>query len=155
MNNGINKYFPKKIKKYNLLYLASRDGYEIEKFHEKCDDKKFTVILVLTEKNKIFGGFTELEWDISDRKGNKEGDKGFLFSVNNNKIYYKKKSYKILNGHWIGPNFGFGGFDIFFDYGFDNTNKHSDFDISEGEFVLAGEDYFSIREYAVYQIDLE
>ena len=155
MNDGIMKYFHKKIKKYNLLYLASRDGYGVEDFHEKCDGKGFTVILVLTEKNKIFGGFTELEWNKRKRIEFEEGDKGFLFSVNNNKIYYNKNKYKIHNGDWIGPCFDNGGFTIFGYFGFDDTKSISNFDISGGEYVLAGEEKFSIRDYAVYQIDLE
>ena len=49
MNEGIKKYFNKKIKKYNLLYLASRDGYDAKDFHEKYDGKSLTVTLVITK----------------------------------------------------------------------------------------------------------
>ena len=60
---GIKRNFNKNIKKFNLLYQASRDGYGSEDFHRKCDGKKNTVTLILSDKYKIFGGFTDAEWD--------------------------------------------------------------------------------------------
>ncbi len=154
MNEGIMNNFNKKIKKYNLLYLASRDGYDTEYFHKRCDGKAFTVTLVITEENKIFGGFTELEWNKND--GSKYGNKGFIFSLNNNKIFYNKNKYNIFNGDRIGPSFNYGGFDIYSKFGVDNTkNLKSNFDVSGIEYILAGKNYFSIKDYAVYQIELE
>ena len=87
---GIKRNFNKNITKFNLLYQASRDGYRSEDFHGKCDRKKNTVTLILSENYKIFGGFTDAEWDKNETY--KKGNKGFLFSINNNKIYYNKKS---------------------------------------------------------------
>ena len=154
MNEGIKKFFNKKIKKYNLLYLASTDGYDTKYFHEKCDGKSFTVTIVITKENKIFGGFTELEWDQSGEY--KEGNKGFIFSITNNKIYYNKNYYYIYNKNDYGPSFKYNGFDIQSNYGHDWTKISSSyFDVSEEEYALAGELYFSIKDYAVYQIELE
>ena len=152
MNEGIKKFFNKKIKKYNLLYLASTDGYDTKYFHEKCDGKSFTVTLVITKENKIFGGFTELEWDQSGEY--KEGNKGFIFSITNNKIYYNKNYYYIDNEDYYGPSFDNNGFYIKSNYGYDRIKYYKNsFDVSE-EYFLARKSYFSIKDYAVYQIEL-
>ena len=46
---------------WRLLFLASRDGFEAEAFHSKCDNKGPTVTIVKSGEY-IFGGFTEVSW---------------------------------------------------------------------------------------------
>ena len=100
----------KKLKNFKVLYQASINGYDGKDFHRKCDGKDFTITLVITDKDKIFGGFTEIEWN-QDEKTIK-GYKGFIFSINNNKIYYAKNGYyKIYRSQSYGPHF-VGGFRI-------------------------------------------
>ena len=83
------------------------------------------------------------------------GDKGFIFSINNNKIYYTKNGYySIWRSQNYGPNFD-EGFSIYDKGGFDNTYNNTYFDLEGKEYVLAGENHFSIKDYAVYQIELE
>ena len=48
--------------KWRLLFRASRDGFEAESFHSKCDDKGPTVTIVKSG-SFMFGGFTEVAWD--------------------------------------------------------------------------------------------
>jgi hypothetical protein len=55
INEGIKKYFDKEIKNIKLLYQGSRDGFENVIFYEKCNGKPFTVTLVVTEKDIVFG----------------------------------------------------------------------------------------------------
>ena len=155
LNKGTKKYFNKTINKYNLLYLASRDGYESKHFHEKCDGKSFTVTIVLTKENKIFGGFTELKWGRDNK--HPEGNKGFIFSLDNNKIYYNKNKYSISHEYDYGPIFWNYGFVIFDSIGYDHTknSNFSSYDVPGEEYVLAGEYKFSIKDYAVYQIELK
>ena len=103
MNKGINYYFNKNISNFTLLYQASIDGFGFENFHKNCNDKENTIVLVFTDNNRIFGGFTELEWD--SYSGWKEGNKGFIFSINDNKIYYNKSKYKIKCKAYFEPAF--------------------------------------------------
>jgi len=42
-------------KKIELIYRGSRDGTLSKNFHEKCDNKELTIILIKNEKGNIFG----------------------------------------------------------------------------------------------------
>ena len=44
-----------------LCYRASLHGWQVQKFHELCDGKAGTVVLVQVE-NWIFGGYTDQTW---------------------------------------------------------------------------------------------
>ena len=46
---------------WRLLFRASRDGFETQTFHSKCDNKGPTITVVKSGRN-IFGGFTENSW---------------------------------------------------------------------------------------------
>ena len=48
--------------KWKLLFRGSRDGFQAETFHSKCDNKGPTVTIV-KRGNNIFGGFTEISWN--------------------------------------------------------------------------------------------
>ena len=138
------------------LYQFSKDGNNDDKiFHEKCDGKSFTVTFVLTDKNRIFGGFTELPWDQSEK--GKIVDKGFLFSINNKEIYYPKNKFFIFCSKKTGPYF-FSSFYISLMLGFektDPTNFYSEFDdVIEKKNFLAGDEFFTVKDYAVYQIEI-
>jgi len=158
MNKGIKKYFNTSISNFTLLYQASIDGFGYENFHKKCDDKNNTIVLVFTDKNKIFGGFTEAKWDsYSDWN---EGYKGFIFSINDNKIYYNKKKHKIKCKSIFEPTFedGFAIYnhkDLNDFHGLDLTYNKGDFDTKGKKYVLDMQIEFAIKDYAVFQIDLK
>ena len=154
INKGINKYFNKEIKSSIILYQASKDGFNSKNFHQKCDGKSFTVTVVITAQDKIFGGFTELKWDRSGKT--KYGDKGFLFSISNNDIYYNKEKYSIFGADWLGPYFDY-GFIIDGQIGYDYTdyyNSFSGFKFPKENYVLAKEHHFLIKDYIVFQIGI-
>ena len=88
IEKGVQKNLKKKINKYTLLFRASRDGYRASNFHSKCDGKSNTVTLVETMTGRRFGGFTDAQWDQSSSY--KTGSNGFIFSLDNNEIYYNK-----------------------------------------------------------------
>ena len=48
--------------KWKLLYRASEHGYTPESFHEYCDDKGPTLIIVKSSGGWIFGGYTTKSW---------------------------------------------------------------------------------------------
>ena len=73
---------------YKLLYRASRDGDAAKIFKEKCKEKD-TLTIVQTTDQTIFGGFTRVPWDDSDK--NKDDEDAFCFSVDKKIIYPIKK----------------------------------------------------------------
>ena len=77
----INSFFYHKFKDVRLLYRASENDFFASKFHEKCDGIENTLTIVLTQHDKVIGGFTSLPWRsegdwFEDREGTT-----FLFSL--------------------------------------------------------------------------
>ncbi len=48
--------------KWKLLYRASEHGYSAKSFHECCDDKGPTLIVIKSSGGWIFGGYTTQSW---------------------------------------------------------------------------------------------
>ena len=58
----LNSFFQDSFEQAKLLYRASENEYLVSNFHDKCDGHRFTLTLVLTEFDKVIGGFTPLPW---------------------------------------------------------------------------------------------
>ncbi|RGB38438.1 hypothetical protein C1646_812616 [Rhizophagus diaphanus] len=89
-----NQYYNEKNIPYefNLIYRASRDGYTNTAFHEKCDNKGATIVVIkITNSEQIVGGYNPLFWDSSNTFISTCDS--FLFSFTNN---YNHKSAKLL-----------------------------------------------------------
>ncbi|RHZ85345.1 hypothetical protein Glove_66g67 [Diversispora epigaea] len=49
--------------KFKLIYRASREGFEINNFHNNCDNKGPTVVVIkVRNSGEIIGGYNPLEW---------------------------------------------------------------------------------------------
>ena len=48
--------------KWRLIYRASEHGYTAKSFHEYCDDKGPTLIIIKSSGGYIFGGYTTQSW---------------------------------------------------------------------------------------------
>ena len=108
-----------------LLYRASSDGDNGRKFHELCDHKVGGIlILIKTDKNIKFGGFTDaqfISYQNPEKKAagkNGYGNINFLFQINKRKIFKlrsnsdNKKPAAIFCRSDVGPCFGELGEDI-------------------------------------------
>ena len=101
---------------WELIYKATRDGDTAQQFHAKCDNQGPTLVIIKTNANYIFGGYTNSHWNQS---GNYATDpKDFLFTlVNPHNVAPTKFNCnpKGKNSHYnhssYGPTFG-GGHDI-------------------------------------------
>lgn len=93
INNNYNHYLknwisPNSEVKANLLYRLSRDGPEISTFHQLCDNKGPTTLVLFYLKNGekigffVNGFFDSITNDRYDKNS-------FLFNLNQNKIYKK------------------------------------------------------------------
>ena len=94
--------------KFELIYKMSEKGNNCEDFHKYCDNKGATLILIKANKNKIFGGFTPLNWKNSGGSLIDESKQTFIFSLNLNKKYdlIDQKKLAIQCQPNYGPIFG-------------------------------------------------
>ena len=49
--------------KWKLIYRASEHNYTSKSFHEYCDDKEPTLIVIKSNGGWIFGGYTTQSWN--------------------------------------------------------------------------------------------
>ena len=101
-----NEVFRNKKLKYNLLYRASRDGDNSNKFHEKCDNINNIIAIFKTKEGRVFGGYTEKGYK-GNNQGNTIDNNAFFFSCNLKKIYnVKRNKTAIYDEKNCGPIFG-------------------------------------------------
>jgi hypothetical protein len=156
---NISKIFKKKVLNFNQIYKASCNGDNINAFHKYCKNIPNTLILIITDEKRRFGGFTQAEWDDMNR--NKFDDKAFLFSLDNFEIYpildkYKDKAINCREDFYA-PIFGedLYLFDGFFSSQLNKTNeKFYNYSKSkiDNEYKLNGQEYFTVTEMEVYQV---
>ena len=108
INNWIEEAVNSKEIEFELIFKMSENGTKASDFHKYCDNKGPTLTLVKTTKNKLFGGFTPLNWNNQGGGIQDLSNKTFIFSLNLKKKYNMIKA----NGRGIscnsnnGPNFG-------------------------------------------------
>ena len=57
--------------KFNLLYSTRRHGYSIKRFHEKCDNKGATILVIKTDlPEEIVGGYNPISWSSNKSSSN-------------------------------------------------------------------------------------
>ena len=157
IEKGVLKNLNKKVKKYTLLFRATRDGFRASNFHSKCDGKNNTLTLVETTTGRRFGGFTDAQWDQSSSY--KTGSNGFIFSLDKNEIYYNKnQSNNIYCYSAYGPTFG-GGHDFYINDSCNSNNSSensgSSYETNGKKYVLSGNSSFLVQNYEVYQLELQ
>ena len=103
----------KEVKELKKLYQATIDGDGVINFHSRCDNISNTLVLIKSEGNRRFGGFTSIQWSSPNSGEYKDDPNAFLFSLDKQKIYsYKNNGNAIYNYKDYGPTFG-GGHDIY------------------------------------------
>ena len=97
-----------------LLYRASQDGWEASEFHDKCDGKGATLVVIKTSTGQVCGGYTSVAW--SKNTGFKSDSSAAVFSVDN-KLKYPCLIHSEAVYHYSsnGPSFGNFLFEIFCD----------------------------------------
>jgi hypothetical protein len=153
-----------------LLYRATRDGFNSQAFHSKCDGKENTITIIKSNLNYVFGGYASSAWNSSGKWINDSN--AFLFSLRRqgvspvfqDKFTVKKAENALYGNSSYGPTFG-GGHDIFI-CNESNTNGGSYSNIGhsynspnrwtygkKAKFLLAGNDEkWTTTEIEVYQI---
>ena len=169
----------KNLKDIKLLYRGSRDGFGSKTFHEKCNYKGETLVIIKSNEDYIFGGYTEIDWDNTiwngsfGQKNNARRDgKGneFVFSLKNPhnispcKFNMKKEwlNHSICCDARRGPIFGCNDIRIEDECNVKN-NKFTYFDFQPGEYcfddttgkkrlLFTGTNSYTVKEIEVYNI---
>ena len=140
-----------------LLYKKSRDGDQISKFHELCDNKGPILTIFKTEDGNIGGIYTPLSWD--DHSGWKNDLNTFMFNLNKSE---KCKKLKNECSIYLGKNYG----PWIYSFGFKSTNQmnkilHGGTNINDyyenGANILPnntnGTKYFNVTDVEVFKIN--
>ena len=114
-------------KTLNLIYRATKDGFQASNFHTKADGIANTLTIIKTTNGNIFGGYTVAAWNSNDIW--QTDPTAFLFSLVNPqnvapyKIMISELTYTIYSRSINGPIFG-GGHDLYISNS-SNTNNNS------------------------------
>jgi len=136
-----------------LLYQASKDGFGVSSFHNRCHGKGSSVTIVETKSGNVFGGYSYTSWYSS---GGYRGSSGaFLFrlrpSIKRYSLISSQGSYAIYTHSSYGPTFGHGHNLYIINCAHVATcytnNGHAyglrDYELNDGA------QYFRIKDYAV------
>jgi len=156
----LKKWISNGMVRFKLLYRGSRDGFTAASFHKKCDKAKPTLTVILSNvNNKIFGGFTDTDWTVTNNYKSTTGT--FVYSLNEKEKYNLKpnmQQYAMYSNTSYLATFG-GGFDF---YLCDNCNtssaSYSNFGHSyetkgKAKETLAGAYNFTVKEVECFQVD--
>ena len=158
----IEKRMNKKIKEIKKLYQASFDGGDSVNFHNKCDNIPNTLVLIKSEGQRRFGGFTPIPWKSEGGYMKDRNMITFVFSLDNKKVYnlLNPDCAAVYHDKNSGPCFG-DGRDIAIDgnpiienklYTYQNSYdyKGDSHSLSECDFEPKGK----VLDYEVFQIIL-
>lgn len=127
----IQMFFGKlKIKTVQILYRASDNLFDIERFHNICDNIPHTLTICETEFGKIVGGYTPIPWQTLEdwEEAKDETLCSFIFSLTNNDRFNLHQSSRAIihrNDFNYGPQFGGGADLIIADKANINSNSFS------------------------------
>jgi len=110
----------------NFLFLLKFDGFLAKTFHQLCDQKGETLVVIKSDAGWLFGGYTPLSWDSFANYVEDKSRLTFLFTLTNphgivpTKYILKddRIKYAIYCQTNYGPTFG-GGHDLYIS---DNAN---------------------------------
>ena len=146
---------------FELIYRASRDGWDASNFHKKCDGKMRTIHLIHTETDNIFGGYSSKVWQNGG--GWQSDENAFLFLIKSSNKKYKPDifninlqytSYALYHASTVMCRFG-GGADLFIS---SNCNQYKNsyteqdcFDMPTTNYLNGDiEQYFKVKQYEIF-----
>jgi len=149
------------------IYQASVHGFSASQFHSKVDGKLGTLSIIKSTNGNIFGGFTKLNWGLSEGGAFYKDPSAYIFSLINTQNFsliinpISTNSLTIYSGISKGPYFGACDFQIY-DMSNSNNLSYSNLGTSfvapfnytvnsvAANSFLAGTQYFQTVEVEVY-----
>ncbi|KAI8123466.1 putative small nuclear ribonucleoprotein E [Lucilia cuprina] len=164
LQSVLNNWYGCSKQSWRLLYRASTHGFSSTAFHRYCDGIAPCFVICLGSHGEISGGFTDVAWAKTSRKGVYiHSERAFLFALNAGvsesplKFDIVKKPYAICYHPDCGPIFGAGA-DLLIANNC-NTNKDSysnlphSYDGNNASYeTLFGDYNFTITDYEVYTV---
>ena len=89
-------WIPNKVISAELIFDTYRDGDSIDSFKNKCEGKSPTLVIVKTNEDIIFGGFTTAPWK---KESYSSDNNSFVFSLNPYKKYKVKSTNTAIYGY--------------------------------------------------------
>ncbi|CAF1301327.1 unnamed protein product [Didymodactylos carnosus] len=78
----LNEFYGTPHQQWELIYKATRDGFETNNFHCKCDGKSPTIVLIQSKNGGyLFGGYTAVPW--SSQRTAIRDPTAFIFTLTN------------------------------------------------------------------------
>ncbi|CAF1576931.1 unnamed protein product [Didymodactylos carnosus] len=111
----LNEFYDNRDQQWQLIYKATRDGFDASTFHRLCDGKGPTMTIILSTDNYLFGGYVSVSWRSVNRW--ETDTSAFIYTLNNPHRIPPTK-YKIKDGGrraiWSNSSYGptFGYFDL-------------------------------------------
>ena len=141
----------------NLLYKATADSDKAEIFHKKCDSAKSTLVLIESENNKRFGGYTTCSWEGNSIE--KKDDEAFIFSLDKMNVYDVISEENAIGCY---PKYGpiFLGcqiriYDQFFTRGGTTYEKETNYYTKEDYELTGGIEKFKVKDIEVYSVEIK
>ena len=66
---------------FKLIYQATRDGDSISDFYNKCNGITHVLLILMTDKALIFGGYTDLAFITQSDATQYKDNNAFVFSI--------------------------------------------------------------------------
>lgn len=73
---------------FQILFNTKIDGDNASTFHDKCDGKSPTLIIIKSNSENIFGGYVTSPWSANN--SDIYAQNSFIFSLNQKQKYYAK-----------------------------------------------------------------
>jgi hypothetical protein len=113
----LSEFYDNTQQKWQLLYKASRDGFDVNVFHNRCNNNGATMTIIQSNNNYLFGGYTSVAWASSNQYA--VDSNAFLFTLTNPHnilptkypVQPSKTQHAVYHVSGYGPTFG-GGNDL-------------------------------------------
>jgi hypothetical protein len=106
----LNEFYGKSDQRWELIYKATKDGFEASTFHRLCDNQGPTMVIVRSTGGYLFGGYASQSWNSAGSYTNAQNS--FLFLLTNangspaTKFLYNNNGNAFYNNSGYGPTFG-------------------------------------------------
>jgi hypothetical protein len=157
----LKSWLPNKPSNINLLFDTQRDGDSSSTFHDKCDGKSPTLVVIKSKNGYVFGGYATSPWQANNDNPI-SAPNSFIFSLNQKQKYYaSSQQNSIINGgnrsnQRDSMMFRIGCCDINIKHNCTNNGQNQTncdkFSVPSQNILNGGNRYFTVSNLEVYEI---